>query len=98
MTKHVLIVAGDPSGDEHGSALARALKQRVPSLRIIALGGFHLRQEADRFIYPLVGIGGFGFWEPLLKLPRLWKAWWEFKRALREERPQAVVPIDYYGF
>jgi len=96
--KHVLIVAGDPSGDQHGAGLAQALKQNVPGLRISALGGTHLRQTADQFVYPLVEVGGFGFWEPLLKLPKLWTAWRQLKSILREDPPAVVIPIDYYGF
>jgi len=96
--KHILIVAGDPSGDLHGAALAQALKQRIPGLRISALGGTHLRQTAERFVYPLVGLGGFGFWEPFMKLPKLWQAWRQVKDILNEDPPDVVIPIDYYGF
>ncbi len=71
---HLLIVAGDPSADRHGAALIDALKAKRPDLRISALGGSHLQAKADTFLYPLVGIGGFGFWEPLMKLPQLWAA------------------------
>jgi lipid-A-disaccharide synthase len=94
----ILIVAGDPSGDLHGAALTHALRRRKPGIRVIAMGGMHLRRAADRFIYPLVEVGGFGFWEPLLKLPKLWAAWRALRQAMREEKPSAVVPIDYYGF
>jgi lipid-A-disaccharide synthase len=95
---HLLIVAGDPSGDFHGAALVDALRQRRPGLRISALGGSHLRHKADVFVYPLVGIGGFGFWEPLLKLPQLWSAFSAVKTLLKRDPPDVVVPIDYYGF
>lgn len=96
--KHVLLVAGDPSGDEHGAALAHSLKELDPTITISALGGTHLRRAAGRFIFPLVGVGGFGFWEPLAKLPQLWKAWRAVKRLLAEGAPRVIVPIDYYGF
>src|SRR5688572_30497969 len=95
---HILMVAGDASGDQHGAALAKALKQQHGNVRITALGGTHLREIADRFAYPLVGVGGFGFWEPILKLPRLWSAWRQVRKVLQDEKPQVVVPIDFYGF
>jgi lipid-A-disaccharide synthase len=98
MPKHVLIVAGDPSGDQHGAELARVLKQRDTGIRVSALGGTHLKSAADQFLYPLVGLGGFGFWEPLLKLPKLWRARQAIKRLLEKDPPQVVIPIDYYGF
>ena len=95
---HVLLVAGDPSADRHGAALIDALKTETPSIQISAMGGRHLRAKADRFLYPLAEVGGFGFWEPILKLPQLWSAWTAFKKALQENRPDVVVTMDYYGF
>jgi lipid-A-disaccharide synthase len=94
----ILIVAGDPSGDQHGASLARALKVKHPNLMIHALGGVHLKQAADHFVFPLVGVGGFGFWEPLLKFPQLWKAWRQVRALIRGRSLRAVIPIDYYGF
>lgn len=96
--RRFLLVAGDPSGDRHGAALAAALKQKSPDVTIVAMGGSHLKKVADTFIYPLVGVGGFGFWEPIAKLPQLLKARRAFAQALRDRRPEAVIPIDFYGF
>ncbi|MFA5974771.1 MAG: lipid-A-disaccharide synthase [Elusimicrobiota bacterium] len=95
---HFLIVAGDPSADRHGAALVQALRRQRPGVRISALGGDHLKEAADHFIYPLVGLGGFGFWEPLMKLPQLWVALGKIKRLFQEDRPDLVIPMDYYGF
>src|SRR5262250_1293650 len=96
--KHILIVCGDPSADRHGEALVKALRKRDSSFRISALGGSHLQKNVDHFLYPLAGVGGFGFWEPLAKAPQLWRAWQKIKDALEKDRPDLVVPIDYYGF
>jgi lipid-A-disaccharide synthase len=95
---HLLIIAGDPSADRHGAALVDALRQAHPRLRISAMGGPHLKEKADLFCYPLAGIGGFGFWEPIFKLPQLWSAWRMFLRVLQQDRPDIVVPMDYFGF
>jgi lipid-A-disaccharide synthase len=96
--KHVLIVCGDASADRHAEMLVKHLRQRDSSLRISALGGMHLQKSVDKFLYPLVGIGGFGFWEPLTKLPSLWTAFSTVKQLFKEDPPDIVVPIDYYGF
>src|SRR5438132_1302149 len=95
---HILIVAGDPSADRHGAALVDALRARRPEIRVSVLGGSYLRQKADAFLYPLVRVGGFGFWEPLVKLPQLWTALGRVKHLIRTDRPDLVVPMDYYGF
>ena len=75
-----------------------ALRARSPGIRISALGGDHLKEKAEQFLYPLVGLGGFGFWEPILKFPQLWKASSIVKKFLKSVKPDAVVPMDYYGF
>ena len=94
---HILIIAGDPSADRHGAALIDSLRAARPDIRVSALGGEALRAKANAFLYPLVGIGGFGFWEPLLKLPQLWNARTQVKDLLQKDRPDVVVPMDYYG-
>ena len=98
MPKHVLIVAGDASGDTHGGELASALRQEVSGLRISALGGENLRHESNAFLFNLVDIGGFGFWEPIRHLPALWRAKRMIEGLLIQDKPDAVILIDYYGF
>src|SRR5690242_2576143 len=96
--RHILIIAGDSSADRHGAALVDALRAQRQDIRVSALGGSYLRQKANRFLYPLVSVGGFGFWEPLLKLPQLWAAKRAVQHLLKSDRPDVVVPMDYYGF
>jgi len=92
----ILIVAGDPSGDLHGSHLARALRRE--GARVAAVGGPLLRLEADEFIEDLASRGLTGFWEPLAKLGFLVRLALRLKRFLKARRPAAMVCIDYYGF
>jgi lipid-A-disaccharide synthase len=92
----VLIVAGDPSGDLHGSHLARALK--AGGARVAAVGGPHLRAEADEFLEDLASHAIAGFWEPVAKVGFLMSLGLRLKRFLRQRRPAALVCIDYYGF
>jgi lipid-A-disaccharide synthase len=96
--RRILLIAGDPSGDRHGAALVRALKAKLPNVKIAALGGTHLKAVSDHFIYPLVGVGGFGFWEPIFKLPQLLNARELVQSLLEDWKPDLVIPIDFYGF
>lgn len=95
---HLLVVAGDPSGDRHAASLVTELRRQKPALRVTAMGGRFLQRVADRFLFPLVELGGFGFWEPVLQLPSLWKAYALLQHLLQEDPPDAVIPTDYYGF
>lgn len=93
----ILVVAGDPSGDLHGSHLIRALK-REAGVRVAAVGGPLMRAEADEFLEDLASRGVTGFWEPLAKLGFLAKLAARLRRFMAERRPAALVCIDYYGF
>ncbi|MFA6002856.1 MAG: lipid-A-disaccharide synthase [Elusimicrobiota bacterium] len=97
MTKPlILIVAGDPSGDLHGAALARAL--RAGGARVAAVGGPLLRAAADEFLEDLASRGLTGFWEPVAKLGFLLGLRKRLGGFLAGRRPAALVCIDYYGF
>ena len=41
----IFISAGEESGDLHGAALARALRERYPAARLIGLGGARMRAQ-----------------------------------------------------
>lgn len=93
----ILVVAGDPSGDLHGSHLIRALK-KDPRVKIAAVGGPLMKQAADEFLEDLASRGVTGFWEPVLKIGFLIKLGLRLKRFMIERKTAAVICIDYYGF
>ncbi len=92
-----LFVAGDPSGDEHAARVAAVLKGR--GVEIGALGGPALRKAADLWLGDLTAQSVMGFWEPLKKIPVFLGLLNNIlKPALRDWRPDVVVPTDFYGF
>ena len=93
-----LVVAGDPSGDLHAANLIAALKRRDPHARFAAVGGPLCRAVADEFIEDLASRGVTGFWEPALKLPFLVRLRARLRDFLRDEKPAALICVDYYGF
>jgi lipid-A-disaccharide synthase len=94
----VLILAGEPSGDLHAAAVARALRRRIPDARLIGIGGPRLRAEGVELYAGLEDLAVMGF---VAVLPRL-----RFFKAL-ERRLVAMlakgdvdllIPVDYPGF
>ena len=61
ITKNMLIVAGDVSGDLHAANLIKALKTQDPDLKITAIGGKLMEKEADEFLFDLASKGASGF-------------------------------------
>lgn len=99
MARKFLFVAGDLSGDIHATHVVKHLKKEAPDATVISLGGPGLREVSDLFLENLVGEGLFGFWEPVKKLPWLWKLFHKvLVPAIEKHRPDVVVPVDFFGF
>jgi lipid-A-disaccharide synthase len=92
------INAGEPSGDIHAASLLRALKEREPGLTAIGMGGEALAAAGCAIRFPMRLISLVGITEVLSGLPRILKLLGEVKRALKAERPRAVILIDCPDF
>lgn len=97
-TRTIFIAAGEPSGDLHGAALARALRQRLPDARLIGLGGSRMAAEGVELLAGLDDLAVMGFVEVLSRLPFFLKLRRRVFDALASERVDLVIPIDYPGF
>ncbi|MCK4532791.1 lipid-A-disaccharide synthase [bacterium] len=98
MSKKILIIAGDPSGDTHGANLIHSLQQIFPQLEIYVLGGEKMQAEKINFLYNLVDLTVIGFFEVLKKIVDFWKVFNLVKLFLKKEKPDAIVLIDAPGF
>lgn len=93
-----MIIAGEASGDLHGSSLALALRQLDPELELFGIGGDRMQQAGVELLYHASQMAYMGFTEVLRHLPALRRT---FSRTLHEavaRRPDLVVLIDYPGF
>jgi lipid-A-disaccharide synthase len=96
--KRVLLVAGEASGDLHGSHLVRALRERDSALEISAVGGEALKREGAKIIFDVARIAGMGLTELAGNLTSLWRAYSQVKKNLREHRPSLLILIDFPDF
>lgn len=94
----IFICAGEPSGDLHGANLVRALRAIQPGVECIGYGGERMEAAGCRLLYPLCGLAVMGLWRVLMKLPVFFRLLADARRCFREQRPDAVVLIDYPGF
>ncbi|NBV42695.1 hypothetical protein EBR96_08010 [bacterium] len=62
MTKRLLIIAGELSGDRYGALLARQIRA-IASVHIIAIGGPMLQAHADEFIDDVTAQSAVGLFE-----------------------------------
>jgi lipid-A-disaccharide synthase len=94
----VLVVAGEASGDLHGSTLARALTTLMPDLRLAGMGGARMAAAGVRLVQRADRVNVVGGTEALGRLPALWRAFQTLRRQLRDRRPGALVLIDFPEF
>ncbi|HJL87061.1 MAG TPA: lipid-A-disaccharide synthase, partial [SAR324 cluster bacterium] len=94
----LMLVAGEASGDVHGSALLKELKALVPHLETFGIGGRGMLEQGLRPYFMLDTMQSHGITELALHLPRLFRTLWLMQEALEAERPDALILIDYPGF
>jgi len=98
MAKHILIVAGDVSGDIHAAGLIRALKAQGPDVHVTAVGGKNMQPLCDHFLLDLASQGATGFIEPLKKMPLWINLLKQLENYMDTQHPAAVIVVDFYGF
>ncbi len=95
----IYFVAGEASGDEHGAALMRSLRELAPDLEFRGRGGPQMNAIAgDAFANWIDAAAVVGLWEVVKRYGYFRK---EFANTLAEiavANPDAVVLIDYPGF
>jgi len=94
----IMMSAGEASGDLHGATVCRALKRLDPHLRIVGMGGSRMAAEGMEILVDPTAHAGVGTNEVLGRIPSLFRAYRLLVRRLRQERPQALVVIDFPEF
>lgn len=96
--KHIVLVAGEESGDQHAAALVKQLKQTDPSLIFTAIGGKHLEAEGIELISDLARYGVTGITEVLRHFKTIKKAFRAISAHLEKTKPDLLILVDYPGF
>ena len=97
-SRHIMILAGEPSGDFHGAALVGALKQLCPGIRITGIGGKAMADQGADLFFPIDKLSAMGLVQVIRQLGTIKQAFCLVKRRLKADPPDAVVLIDYPGF
>ena len=98
MLNRVLMIAGEASGDLHGSGVARALRARRNEIDLYGIGGDAMQREGVELIFHCSRLSFMGFLEVFRNLPTVFRVERTLVRLLAERRPDVIVLIDYPGF
>jgi lipid-A-disaccharide synthase len=94
----IAIVAGEASGDLHGSRLVAEVRALVPEASFFGIGGDRMRRAGVEVIQHSRDMAVLGFSEVVRRLPFLHGVLRRMVDLLLERDPALVVLIDYPGF
>ncbi|WP_375460669.1 lipid-A-disaccharide synthase [uncultured Enterovirga sp.] len=95
----VFLVAGEPSGDQLGASLIRALRKGHPGEVIVeGVGAEAMAREGLRSIFPLTDITAMGVIQVVRKLPLILRRASDVVAAAVAARPDVLVIIDSPDF
>lgn len=98
MLGRVMMIAGEASGDLHGSGVVRELKSRLPAVDVFGVGGDRMKAEGMELVHHISGLSFMGFMEVLKNLSTINELGRKLEALLDARRPDVVVLIDYPGF
>ncbi len=96
--KNVLIIAGELSGDLHGSNLAKALLEKLNEIKIYGVGGKLMESAGVDIIFNMVDLAEVGFWEIVKNLLKFKHIYNHLSKQLDIIKPNAIILIDFPGF
>jgi lipid-A-disaccharide synthase len=92
------VIAGEASGDLHGSNLIREIKQRDPDAQIRGWGGELMQRAGTEVVKDYRDLAFMGFTEVIRNLPTILKNIKFCKSDIVRFKPDAIIFIDYPGF
>ncbi len=98
MSKSIVIIAGEPSGDNVGALFAAELKSSRPDIEMFGIGGDRMDISQVDILFHINQLAFLGFWEVIRHIPFIRRVEKEILRQIRIRKPSLAVLIDYPGF
>jgi len=95
---HLFLSAGEISGDRYGAELARHIRNVVPTARISGFGGNNMAAAGVALAADMRDVSVMGFTDIPAKLLQLIRIKKELLRFIRNNRPDAILFIDFPDF
>ncbi len=92
------IIAGEASGDLHGSNLIKEIKKKDPLAIIRCWGGDLMKSEGGTIVKHIKDLSFMGFWEVILNLRTILNNLLFCKKDIISFNPDTIIYIDYPGF
>lgn len=96
--RQILLICGEASGDLNAAGLVREILKLDPSLRVSAVGGERLKEAGAQVFYDIKDLSVIGLFDVLKKLPLFLNLQQLILQKIKEERPDALILVDFSGF
>ena len=96
--RKILIIAGEASGDLHGSNLVKAMREIDPEIRFYGIGGEKMKEAGVDLVARSSDMAVVGLTEVVSRLPSILKVFFSLRKSLGESPPDLLIPIDYPDF
>ncbi|MCI5144777.1 MAG: lipid-A-disaccharide synthase [Candidatus Electrothrix sp. AR3] len=97
-TPHIMIVAGEASGDMHGARLVEAMQEMRPDLAFSGIGGKELAAAGVEILFDASKLAVVGITEVISHLGDILAARKALIRQMKMQRPALLILIDYPDF
>ncbi len=94
----LLLSAGEASGDQHAASLYLELKQLLPEVKAIGMGGAKMREAGVEIRYDSTSIAVIGVVEVIKHYGEIRRALNLMKTIAKEEKPDLLICVDYKEF
>jgi lipid-A-disaccharide synthase len=94
MSKRIMILAGEASGDLQGAHLAQTIKTIMPTYTFTGVGGPRMKVTGVDLFHDSSSWGIIGPWHAIRKIPFLLELVRSLKQTILRERPDLLILID----
>ncbi|ODU20944.1 MAG: lipid-A-disaccharide synthase [Sphingomonas sp. SCN 67-18] len=94
----IFISTGEPSGDLHAASIIHSFRARRPDVQFVGYGGPKMTAAGATLHFQLVDLAIMWFLQAILNIGTFLKLVYRADQFFRDERPDAVILIDYPGF
>jgi len=98
LSKKVMLVSGESSGDQHAANLFLELKKLYPNVQGIGMGGKKMSAAGIDIHYDSSNLGVIGVIEVIKRYAEIKRALKAMQQLLLEQRPDLLICVDYKEF
>lgn len=98
MDNKIMIIAGEASGDLHGSRLVSSIRSRSPGCHFFGMGGPEMKKQDVDILFDSSRIAVVGVVEILTHLKDIISAQKKLRQRMTIEKPDLLIIIDFPDF